>query len=354
MKAPSWQLNRRTIMTALAIAALDIARVAGARVTQIMDGTGDGMHGLGAPYGIAADTSGNVYVTGHSSGNVFKILRPPMPTPTATLTPTVSGPGIVLGSAAGNPGDTVSISASVHASNVTPGVAATQNDFIYDSSKIAVLASQACASDDSVACITDADCIAATGDPSDTCIEAPDCEVNAAIRKEATQFTFLPQGCAGAACTGVRALVFSFTSPNRLVQDGAVLYSCHVAIGPETPLGHYPLVVGNVALSFPNPPGGEVCSSYSAVLCRAVDGSVTVAALPTPTPTKTATNSPTPCLGDCNGTGRVTVDELVTIVNIALGNLSASSCQAGDANRRFAPVSPGTPTATARSPSMRS
>jgi hypothetical protein len=273
-------------------------------------------------------------------------------TTSATPTPAISGPGIALGSAAGNPGDTVSISASLHAPNVTPGVAAAQNDFTYDSTKIAVRASRACASEDSVACGTDADCIAATGVPGDKCIEAPDCEVNATIRKEATQFTFLPQGCTGAACTGVRALVFSFTSPNRLIPDGSVLYSCQVAIGPDTPLGHYALVVGNIALSLPNPPGGRVCGGSSGVLCGAVDGSVTVAVLPTPTPTKTATNTqtstptptrtatdtptntptPTPCLGDCNGSGQVTVDDVLTMVNIALGNLDVSHCQAGDAN----------------------
>ncbi|MFI5398464.1 MAG: matrixin family metalloprotease [Candidatus Binatia bacterium] len=39
-----------------------------------------------------------------------------------------------------------------------------------------------------------------------------------------------------------------------------------------------------------------------------------------------------PCTGDCNEDGVVTVDELLTMVNIALGNATIAQCQAGDAN----------------------
>lgn len=58
---------------------------------------------------------------------------------------------------------------------------------------------------------------------------------------------------------------------------------------------------------------------------------------PSETPTATATSTPTPtvvpaCIGDCDGDGAVTVDELVTMVNIALGNVAAESCRAGDRN----------------------
>ncbi|MGD0947355.1 MAG: hypothetical protein ABSA52_07980 [Candidatus Binatia bacterium] len=43
--------------------------------------------------------------------------------------------------------------------------------------------------------------------------------------------------------------------------------------------------------------------------------------------------TPTPsCAGDCNGDGQVTVDEILTMVNIALGNANISTCLAGDAN----------------------
>ena len=46
-------------------------------------------------------------------------------------------------------------------------------------------------------------------------------------------------------------------------------------------------------------------------------------------------NSPGPpmgCAGDCNHNGAVTVTELVTLVNIALGTANVSACMAGDAN----------------------
>ncbi len=39
------------------------------------------------------------------------------------------------------------------------------------------------------------------------------------------------------------------------------------------------------------------------------------------------------CVGDCDGPGSVTVNELITMVNIALGNTDASHCTAGDANQ---------------------
>ncbi len=38
------------------------------------------------------------------------------------------------------------------------------------------------------------------------------------------------------------------------------------------------------------------------------------------------------CVGDCNGDGEVGISELITMVNIALGNASISTCLAGDAN----------------------
>ncbi|MFI5395346.1 MAG: hypothetical protein ACHQ9S_07420 [Candidatus Binatia bacterium] len=47
---------------------------------------------------------------------------------------------------------------------------------------------------------------------------------------------------------------------------------------------------------------------------------------PTPTPT------PAFCVGDCNSDGLVTVDEVLTMVNIALGNTPVTACAAGDAN----------------------
>lgn len=57
--------------------------------------------------------------------------------------------------------------------------------------------------------------------------------------------------------------------------------------------------------------------------------------VPTPTSTPTATPTPTPtplppaCFGDCNGDHAVTIDEIATLVNIAMG-ADPSTCVAGD------------------------
>jgi WD40-like Beta Propeller Repeat len=55
---------------------------------------------------------------------------------------------------------------------------------------------------------------------------------------------------------------------------------------------------------------------------------------PAPTPTPTPHPAPTTgtCTGDCNSNGQVTVDEILTMVNIALGNTAVTNCTAGDAN----------------------
>ncbi|HVM98436.1 MAG TPA: hypothetical protein VMT89_18725, partial [Candidatus Acidoferrales bacterium] len=68
--------------------------------------------------------------------------------------------------------------------------------------------------------------------------------------------------------------------------------------------------------------------------------------LPTATPTPTSTDSPTPtvtpipsasptatappCPGDCDGSGDVTVDELIKLVNVALGSAPISACPTAD------------------------
>ena len=73
----------------------------------------------------------------------------------------------------------------------------------------------------------------------------------------------------------------------------------------------------------------------------------TATATATPTPTHTATPTPTAsatatatvtattaaaCTGDCSGDGAVTVDEVVTGINIALGNVAMAECSRFDAN----------------------
>lgn len=54
----------------------------------------------------------------------------------------------------------------------------------------------------------------------------------------------------------------------------------------------------------------------------------------TPTPTCAAPDDPAcACAGDCDGNGQVAVNELITVVRIALGVADVSLCPAGDPNR---------------------
>ncbi len=50
-----------------------------------------------------------------------------------------------------------------------------------------------------------------------------------------------------------------------------------------------------------------------------------------PTPTSRATPT-TRCIGDCNGDGGVTIEEIIGMVNVALGSTNVSTCRSGDAN----------------------
>lgn len=45
-----------------------------------------------------------------------------------------------------------------------------------------------------------------------------------------------------------------------------------------------------------------------------------------------ATPATVPCVGDCDGSGDVTVNEIIAMVNIALGSAPLSSCAVGDAD----------------------
>jgi hypothetical protein len=53
---------------------------------------------------------------------------------------------------------------------------------------------------------------------------------------------------------------------------------------------------------------------------------------PSPTPSPTPPVSAASCVGDCNASGNVSVDALLTLVNIALGEADISTCMAGDGN----------------------
>ncbi len=117
----------------------------------------------------------------------------------------------------------------------------------------------------------------------------PDCAVNAAIDKTGTSFAFRPNGCTGAACTGVRALVLS-TENVDAIPSGAALYSCNVDVvaGGELP-------VTGVILSTPAGQQVSGATGRGGIVC--LPGAQPSA---TPTPTQapaTATTTPTTSSG---------------------------------------------------------
>ena len=77
----------------------------------------------------------------------------------------------------------------------------------------------------------------------------PDCAVNPAINKDATGFRYLPLGCdPDADCQSVRVFVLSLTNRSE-IPDGAVLYTCRIAIAADAALGSHALLNREVAAS---------------------------------------------------------------------------------------------------------
>ena len=80
-------------------------------------------------------------------------------------------------------------------------------------------------------------------------------------------------------------------------------------------------------------------SSYTVIPTATATPSATATDTPTPSPTATSTPppptaTPTPvCPGDCDADGIVRIDEVMTLVNIALGGLDPDACVLGDRNR---------------------
>jgi len=74
------------------------------------------------------------------------------------------------------------------------------------------------------------------------------------------------------------------------------------------------------------PQSGDACHTHG-VSCPAW---TLISTSPTPTPSPSPTPPPPPCLGDCDSSGQVTVDDIVLVVNIANGIAPISACPAVD------------------------
>jgi hypothetical protein len=133
----------------------------------------------------------------------------------------------------------------------------------------------------------------------------PDCSVNPDIDKSSTSFTYLPPGCTpGSDCTGIRAIVFS-TANVSPIPDRSVLYTCKFAIAPRA-TGTSVLINSNARASDPEGKSVQVAVANGSIIASPL------------------------CPGDCGRDGQVTIDELITMVNIALGTRSVSECSVGD------------------------
>lgn len=111
--------------------------------------------------------------------------------------------------------------------------------------------------------------------------------------------------------------------------DLVALYAVPVAPSPTpTPTG---AAATSTATSTPTPP---VTATETTTPLPSGSATPTPESTPTDTPPQSVTPTVTPiaCVGDCNGDGQVTVDDLIKMVNIALGTAPISGCLAGDVN----------------------
>jgi hypothetical protein len=91
-------------------------------------------------------------------------------------------------------------------------------------------------------------------------------------------------------------------------------------------------VEGEYALSFKlvtDAPQYADSPVYTVILTTAPGPTMTPTASPTPTPTR---EPPTLCVGDCNEDGTVSIDELITAVNLVLDPSDPSLCRSFDPN----------------------
>jgi YD repeat-containing protein len=96
---------------------------------------------------------------------------------------------------------------------------------------------------------------------------------------------------------------------------------------PNTPAPGCGYPGGGYCMQHPQCASNEACvpSSNSSISGCCACATVT----PSPTPTPTITAAPANCIGDCDGGGNVTVNEIVKLVDIVLGTAAASSCPSG-------------------------
>ena len=200
----------------------------------------------------------------------FECNVPPQPTPTLIpFTPKPTPPnGILIAVGSGQAGPGDTVSVAVSLAASGVSVAATSNDITFDSEVLTLSA----------------------------------CAVNPSIGKTLTA------GSVGAGTIRVFVQSHENASP---IPDGP-LYTCTFQVAAFALPATYPLRSGNV-LAF-SPAGAQLPNVAGA------DGFISISLVPQT------------CPGDCGGKGSVTIDDLITGVNIVLGNTPLAACFAFDRN----------------------
>jgi hypothetical protein len=172
----------------------------------------------------------------------------------------------------GGPGDTVTVTVSLGSSGTS--VAATGNDISFAAGVLSL-------------------------DPAN-------CRVNPAIGKELVASVVYDSQW------GKTMRFFVRSGQNTAPVPDGPLYTCTFSIAPSALPGAYPLWVDYAAAFSPH--GTQLPNTVGSV------GFVVVSLVPLV------------CVGDCGGSYTVAVDDILTLVNIAVGGAELSACTAGDAN----------------------
>ena len=268
--------NRNPIPDGAALYFCDIA---------INRGVPEGFYPLTCSIPASHDPAGAWFDTGCSDGEVV-VSGIFLPSPTPTPTPTPQVVHLDVGSATGLPGSTVVIEVTIRSSGLQ--TVATANDIMYWNRYLEA--------------------------------QPEGCRLRAGLDKGLIATT-VPIGDSSL------LRVFVESGDNATAIPDGLLYTCPFLIYPSTPPGQYPLDNVNVAAFDPH---GQEHS-----LLRTGNGAIVVSLVlsPNPTPTRTATPPPLrPCIGDCDDDHRVSINELIKGVLIALGNIPVQDCSTFDAN----------------------
>jgi len=350
--SPPVRFTTGSVPQALAVADFNLDAVAdivtanqGDQSVTVLAGTGTGSLSAPASFTVGAqpqalavaDLDGDGYpdivAANHGDDSVSVLLNlTGSVTPPPTATPIVA-PVIAIGSNAVSAGQSALITVNLVANGAS--VVATQNDIAFDPTRL-------------------------TLNPSS-------CHVNAAIGKALTVNVIALDSTHAL----LRALVLSFD--NLVPIPSGALYSCSFDVPATTSPGSYSLVAQRVIASDAT---GDSIAGVSATSGAIVVSGPTFTPTATPTPTRSATTTPSPtssptgslppsptvtatetstatassspsptvsatpsptnsppaCVGDCDHSTTVTVDELVLAVNISLGNIDVAQCRAADAD----------------------